>query len=249
MTQPAPEPPPEKPAIRASDADRERVATVVREAVGDGRLTLAEGDERLAGVYASIHRHELAAYTRDLATEAPTEAPERAPGTPPAPVGERPTTTSSIGVMSEAVRRGAWTPGHTHTAVAVMGSARLDLRRARLGGQGLTIVAFALMGGIEIDLRGADIGAGGVTIRAFAMMGGINVLVDRGTRVEENGIGLAGGFTDSSGMPTRTDGPVVHLTGLALMGGVDLTRRPPTIDAQGRRELDHDGRDGQLPAG
>jgi hypothetical protein len=249
MTQPAPAQPPERPAVRASDTDRERVAAVVREAVGDGRLTLVEGDERLAGVYAAIHRHELAAYTRDLGTDTPAEGPERAPGTPPAPVGERPTTTSSVAVMGGTVRKGAWTPGHTHTAVAVMGGAELDLRRARLGGQGLTIVALALMGGVEIDLRGADIGAGGVTIRAFALMGGVNVLVDRGTRVEENGIGLAGGFTDSSGPPTRTDGPVVHLTGLALMGGVDVTRRPPTVDAQGRRELDRDGRDGQLPAG
>ncbi len=70
MTEPTPDEPSEqKPAIRASDADRERVAAVVRAAVGDGRLTLVEGDERLAGVYASVHRDELAAYTRDLGVD------------------------------------------------------------------------------------------------------------------------------------------------------------------------------------
>jgi len=39
--------------MRASDADRERVAKVLHEAMGEGRLTLAEVEERLQAVYAA----------------------------------------------------------------------------------------------------------------------------------------------------------------------------------------------------
>jgi hypothetical protein len=44
---------PDRGNLRASDTDRERVAEVLREAAGDGRLTLEELDERLDAVYAA----------------------------------------------------------------------------------------------------------------------------------------------------------------------------------------------------
>jgi hypothetical protein len=52
--------------IRASDAEREEIAKIVQEAGAAGRLTLAETEERLAGIYASKFRQELAQYTADL---------------------------------------------------------------------------------------------------------------------------------------------------------------------------------------
>jgi DUF1707 SHOCT-like domain len=52
--------------IRASDADRERVAAVLRDAAGEGLLTLVEVDERLARVYAATHVDDLAPLTVDL---------------------------------------------------------------------------------------------------------------------------------------------------------------------------------------
>jgi len=60
--------------VRASDAEREEYAAKVREAVGEGRLTLGEGDERLATIYADKFRDELHAHIADLprpATPAP----------------------------------------------------------------------------------------------------------------------------------------------------------------------------------
>jgi hypothetical protein len=54
------------PAIRASDADREHVARILRAAAAEGLLTLDEADERLATVYAARFRHELEPVTRDL---------------------------------------------------------------------------------------------------------------------------------------------------------------------------------------
>ena len=52
--------------IRASDAEREQVAHILRAAMGEGRLTLDEGEERLARGYAAQYRDEFAALTDDL---------------------------------------------------------------------------------------------------------------------------------------------------------------------------------------
>jgi hypothetical protein len=55
----------EKP-VRASDTERERVARLVGEAAGEGRLTIEEADDRLERVYATRFRHELAGLVADL---------------------------------------------------------------------------------------------------------------------------------------------------------------------------------------
>jgi hypothetical protein len=67
--------------VRASDAEREQYATVVREAVGEGRLTLDEGDERLAAIYAAKYRDELRPLVTDLprAEETPAQGGRRGP--------------------------------------------------------------------------------------------------------------------------------------------------------------------------
>ncbi|MDL5160266.1 DUF1707 SHOCT-like domain-containing protein [Actinomycetospora termitidis] len=217
----------ESPAVRASDADREQVAELVRRAVGDGRLTMVEGDERQRAAYSATFRHELAPITADLAAETPEPAP------PPVGTGTtgttRPQATGSVAVMSGADRTGAWTPGLTHRAVSVMGGTNLDLRHARLDRQGLTLQVVSIMGGAGIDLRGAA-GPAGITVQAFALMGGCEIVVDPETSVEVTGIGFMGGFSDQSGAPSRPDGPRVRVTGFAMMGGVSVTRRPLAIE-------------------
>jgi hypothetical protein len=52
--------------VRASDAERESVVRIVQQAGADGRLTLTETEERLAGIYAVRFRHELTPFTEDL---------------------------------------------------------------------------------------------------------------------------------------------------------------------------------------
>jgi hypothetical protein len=55
--------------IRAADSDREQVAARVQRASAEGRLTLAETEERLGGVYAAKYLDELAGFTADLPPE------------------------------------------------------------------------------------------------------------------------------------------------------------------------------------
>lgn len=213
--------------MRASDADREHVAEVVRAAVSDGRLTLVEGDERLRDVYAARFRRDLEPITADLG---PTET-SPAPTTASAPVGrplgriDRPSTSWSVAVLSGAQKRGEWTPGHTHSVVAFWGGAQLAFRDARIDDAGLTVAAVAIMAGIEIDLRGIPAGVE-VTVQAVAIMAGIEVVVDQDTRVEEGGVGFLGAFEDASGAPRGTSGPRVRVRGVALLGGVSVSRKP-----------------------
>jgi len=54
------------PALRASDAERERTATQLRDHAGAGRLTPEELDERLDAAYAARTVPELDALLRDL---------------------------------------------------------------------------------------------------------------------------------------------------------------------------------------
>jgi hypothetical protein len=74
------------PHLRASDGDREAVASDLGKHMAAGRLTLAEYDERLARVYAARTYGELDELTADLPSLTPTPAgDEAAPTTAPAP--------------------------------------------------------------------------------------------------------------------------------------------------------------------
>ncbi|MGB9281831.1 MAG: DUF1707 domain-containing protein [Pseudonocardiaceae bacterium] len=62
-------------SLRVSDAEREQVATRIRDAAERGMLTLAEADERQAAAYAAKVRADLADLTDDLpATERSAES-------------------------------------------------------------------------------------------------------------------------------------------------------------------------------
>lgn len=52
--------------IRASDAEREDTVRVLHQALGEGRLDLAETEARVAAAYAALHREELSTLLDDL---------------------------------------------------------------------------------------------------------------------------------------------------------------------------------------
>ena len=54
------------PELRASDADREHTADLLRHAAGEGRLTMDELDERLDLVYETRTQRELDKLTADV---------------------------------------------------------------------------------------------------------------------------------------------------------------------------------------
>ena len=71
-----------EPAVRASDAERDQAAGILRAAYAEGRLTRAELDERTGAAYAAKTRADLHGLTSDLPGAVQAEA--TAYGCPPA---------------------------------------------------------------------------------------------------------------------------------------------------------------------
>ncbi|SEG32861.1 protein of unknown function [Thermomonospora echinospora] len=81
---------PPDPGMRASDADRDRVAESLREHCAVGRITVDELQERLEAVYVSKTFGELSRVTADLPEEDLYERPVPARGAASATVAKRP---------------------------------------------------------------------------------------------------------------------------------------------------------------
>jgi Domain of unknown function (DUF1707)/Cell wall-active antibiotics response 4TMS YvqF len=187
--------------LRASDADRDRTAEVLRDAFGQGRITVAEMEERLTLVYAAKTYAELEPITRDL-PEAGAAAPSPAPGAVGYRIGDTPNVKFSVAIMGGAGRHGAWVVPRHYTA-------------------------FALMGGVELDLREASFAEREVTIEAFTIMGGICVIVPEDIEVVVSGFGLMGGVDHDASGPGKPGAPRVRVNAFALMGGIEVKRKPP----------------------
>jgi DUF1707 SHOCT-like domain len=138
--------------MRISDADRHRVAEVLRQAAGEGRLDFDDLDERLELTFSAKTYADLVPITADL--HAVTHAP--AADSPVPLVGGVPAVghASSTAILGDRKRRGVWqVPAH-HSAFTLMGSITLDLREAVLVARETTINANAIMGEIKIITSG-----------------------------------------------------------------------------------------------
>ncbi|QFG26833.1 DUF1707 domain-containing protein [Actinomadura sp. WMMB 499] len=186
--------------MRASDADRDRVAQVLRDAAGDGRLTLAELDERLDAVYAAKTYAELRPLTRDLPAAGTDPVPPPAGGVDYRPVDDAPTWKTGIGVLSGFRRSGVWNAPASFFTFAFWGGGKIDLREARFAG-------------------------GEMTIHAWAIMGGVEVVVPDDLAVHVRGLGIMGGFDGRASGPGDPGAPKVVVKGFAFWGGVDVKRR------------------------
>jgi hypothetical protein len=195
---------------RASDADRDAVAEILREAAGDGRLNLDELHARLEQVYAAKTYGELAPITHDLPGRAGATAPTPRVVEPPS--GE-PTSGTGIAIMSGFERKGPWQVPDRFTA-------------------------FAFWGGIELDMGDATFPHGEATINAVAIMAGISIVVPDDANVQINGMGFMGGFDHHAAGGGSANGPRIVVNGLALMAGVEVKRRPRRAVGPGEaREL------------
>jgi hypothetical protein len=190
--------------LRISDADRHKVAEVLREAAGEGRIDLDELDERLEATFAARTYADLVPITLDLPTAPTTHLPSRPAGALPSPVVPGPAEEKHLAILSGLERKGVWTvPAH------------------------LTVTCF--LGGADLDLRRARFAAREVVITVNAVMGGADITVGPHTHVIMEGTGIMGGYagpTDETPPELDADGPTVRIRGFALMGGVNVSRRP-----------------------
>lgn len=204
-------------ALRASDADRDRTADILREALAEGRLTAEEHSERIDGVYRAKTMADLEPLVRDLpaahrrpqgAADAPEPAPFRpSPGVVP-PVADE----NLVAVLSSSARRGRWRVARrTH--------------------------AYAIFGSVEIDLSEAIFEQRQVVIKAVAVFGSVEIRVPENVSLRGRGAGVLGSFeVDTLDSPDQ-DAPVVYVDGTAVLGSIEARPRRGKIVRDLHRQL------------
>ena len=193
--------PPDPSLLRISDNDRQRVADVLRDAAGEGRIDLEELDERLELTWGAKTYADLVPITADL--HLPAHAPKSAP-VPRAHSVPAVGHASSTAIMGECKRQGVWAVPEHHSA-------------------------FALMGSVVIDLREAQLSAHHTQINASSIMGEVKIIVPADMHVVVDGTPIMGEFgqaKDKVPAEVGPDSPTVRVRGMAMMGSVTVQRQP-----------------------
>ncbi|MFI6376388.1 DUF1707 domain-containing protein [Streptomyces sp. NPDC050546] len=215
--------------FRASDAERDRIADILHDALAEGRLTADEHAERVDGVLRAKTVGELEVFIRDLPA-----AHRRGPAAMPAPAPYRPTA-------------GAIPMDPDDNVVAVFsGAVRKGRRRA-----GRRIHAYAIFGSVEIDLSEALFDHQQVVIKSFAVFGSVDIRVPENVSLRGMGGGVLGSFEVDTLDSSEPEAPVVYVDGWAVLGSVEarpkrgrfvadiLDRVQRKVDKGLRKHLDH----------
>lgn len=204
MSQPLPEPTNVGPIasgnLRASDADREQVATLLSTAYAEGRLTREEHDQRIDQLMAAKTFDDLIPITSDLVMVNP----------PPSVAAPEAQSRFTIDTTRQNVQ--------PDRLIAIFGGAnRSGKWRVRKN-----IQALALFGGMDLDLRDAIFEASVVEISGFWCFGGLDIKVPAGIEVQDQTAGIFGG-TDVRDIGDPAPGsPTLVIKGVALFGGISI---------------------------
>ncbi|MGI5268554.1 DUF1707 SHOCT-like domain-containing protein [Nonomuraea sp. CA-218870] len=176
--------------LRASDSNREQVATVLGEAMSTGQLSHEEYSERLDKLYQAKTVGELQLLTHDLQTQ-PVTATSLSPS--PATDSEA---ENVIAVFGGAERKGRWRVRRRTRALALFGGLRFDLTDAEFEAREAEITIVAIFGGADLivpegmEVRSQGIGIFGgfdvhsgpdidpsapvLVVKGLALFGGVN---------------------------------------------------------------------------
>ncbi|MFJ3202114.1 DUF1707 domain-containing protein [Streptomyces sp. NPDC086989] len=188
--------------LRASDADRDRIAAILADALAEGRLTAEEHSDRLDSLYAVKTVGELEVLVRDLPAPggaAAAPAYGRAPAPSPVPGAVAPVSETVVAVCSSSTRKGRWRPGAHTRVVSVLGDVTIDLTEAVFEQQITEINVTSVLGNVE-------------------------VLVPENVTLRGYGSGVLGNFeVHGEGRAETTDphAPVVIVRGFALLGNIE----------------------------
>ena len=192
-------------------AERERVVQTLSAHFAQDQLTLTEFERRLERAYALTSAEQLRSLVADLPAVSALPATREPGASGPAlvPSTDVPPRGAIFAVMGGQERGGSWIVPRQLKVVAVMGGAELDLREARFG-----------PGVSEIEI--------------FVIMGGVTIIVPPGVRVESVGGAFMGGFEMKAGDATALSpaNPLLRLSGLAIIGGVETETRLPGESAK-----------------
>lgn len=218
--------------LPASEQARQQTVDTLCQAFAEDRLDVDDFERRVE----LAHRAQTAGELRTLLSDLPKPEVRPVPAQPSTPPGvprrrgdpewslADPSQVQDqnvvMGVFGAGVRKGGWRPARFNYAIGVFGGVELDFREC-------VLPAFT-------------------EVRCFAIMGGVELIVPPDVIVETSGTGILGGFDQSPADARARDGapegtPVIRVTGLALMGGVDVQVRQvgeSAKDAKRRRRLE-----------
>jgi len=204
VTQPVPEPSNVGPIaggnLRASDADRDQVATLLSTAYAEGRLSREEHDERIDQLMAAKTFDDLLPITQDLVIvgpPAPVATPQSSSRFAIDTTGQNLESDKMIAIFGGVTRKGRWrVRKNTH--------------------------ALALFGGMDLDLRDAIFDAPVVEISGFSLLRGLDIKVPEGIEIQDQTAGIFGG-TDVRDVGDPAPGaPTLVIKGVSLFGGVSI---------------------------
>jgi hypothetical protein len=184
------------------------------------RLDLEELVERLEATCRAKTYGDLVPITADLHLSTSVvlpsvpQAKNPSVGTVGSPVVPADTYTSSVSVLGDCTRRGVWRMPQEHTA-------------------------FAFLGSVTLDLREAVFEAREVTVNAVSILAGVDVVVNAGTQVVVDGVGVMGDFNqarDKVAAELSPTSPVVRVKGMALLGSVTVRRKEMPGEPRRRRD-------------
>jgi hypothetical protein len=184
--------------LRASDADRDSAASVINNAMAEGRLTAEEHSDRLDAIYSAKTHADIAPLLDDL--------PGRSVAVSPTSTGAELSSGRRggriVAVFAGASRKGSW---HAEPVMDVI----------------------TVFGGTDLDFRDAILPRKEVTIKAVCVMGGLGIIVPPEMRVINSSVAILGDIDISgdSAESLRPDAPVLRLTGTCVMGGIDVKRK------------------------
>ena len=196
---------------------------VLKQACGDGRLTLDEFSERVDAACQAVSLGDLPALLSDLphpfgpdfAGVLSGEIDQSpVPIEPLVPDVDRKATRWTVSVMGGSQRKGRWRLREKTNAIAFMGGCHLDMRNAEVEGPSINISAIAIMGGIDIIVpEGIEVELGGI-----AIMGGKDVRLKDVPRIQGS--------------------PTVRVRAFAFWGGVTVRSRSAHASRGDKRAID-----------
>lgn len=196
--------------MRISDADRDRAASVLSNALAEGRLTPQEHSERLDAIFAAKVHGDIAPIVSDLpgasaAIAAQNSALARADYL--GAVGPRGKRARLVALFGGITRKGRWQVPADMEAITVIG-------------------------GAEFDLRQAVFPPGEARMRTICFLGGVEITVPPEVHVIDDGWAILGGreVPPDTAESSRPDAPVLRLTGITILGGISVRRRARDFD-------------------
>ena len=211
---PVPAPSGEPPDLRASDAEREQTAETLRQAMGEGRLSVEELEDRLRSAYSAPTVRELDRLVADVTV----------------PRGAGRGTVASAGTSGLTVREGQ---GGDRWVVSIM-SGHDRKGRWRIAER---CTVLNIMGGSDIDLNDVELSESVTQLNVYSFWGGGEIRVPDGVEVQVSNVAIMGGNDVKLGAEVvPPGGPVIRIRLVSIMAGCSVERGRKLSKEERRRQ-------------